>query len=128
MSNIHKQKDNVQKLLELIKENPGVAVVPEVDYDVCFSPDFSSFLGSFGPPRIDYLQAGEDVGTYLNEECYFFKSRDSEHIKEEIQYHLEWLEQFTEEELEEKAEKEYQEIKWKKVIVVPIGIPDPDLL
>jgi hypothetical protein len=120
MNQIEKQQSNVEGLLELIKENPNLEIMPMVDYEVCASDDFSKWLGSWGTAKIDEFYVPE-----YDEERIYFKSTDEEKLGDKIFDHLEdnnpsWSDTY----LQEQTEKVLLEVEWEKVIVVNINIPD----
>lgn len=42
------QQERVSNLLQLIKENPELKIVPMVDNEVCCGDDFSYWMGRWG--------------------------------------------------------------------------------
>lgn len=120
MNQIEKQQSNIEVLLELIKENPDLEILPMVDNEVCAGDEFSRWLGSWGTAKIDEFHVPK-----FDEERIYFKSSDEEKLGDKIFDHLEdnnpsW----SDEHLVEQTEKMLSEIKWEKVIVVNINTPD----
>ena len=115
------QNENVTILLNLIKENPSLRIMPMVDYEVVASDDFSSWAGSFGKSAVDYI--------WNNGERIYFKSTDEKQlienevddIENEVQYfhesHPMWRT------IEDRAKERVSQYQWEKVIVVWIGLP-----
>lgn len=107
------QKENVQSLLDLIKENPELKIVPMVDTEIVADDGYSTWMGSFGKAEIDYIwNSGERI---------FFKSQDEEdlvqNILDEIPLEIDdAIAEITANDIVEKYE-------WEKVIVVWIGLP-----
>lgn len=121
-----KQQLNIETLMELIKENPELDIVPMVANEVCAGDDFSSWLGSWGSAEIDYVHMPDwnDEHRILDAERIYFKSTDEDDIKERLFDYFEagnpaWSDDYIEEKLEEK----YRELDWEKVITVYIGLP-----
>lgn len=107
--------ENIEKLLQLIKENPDLPILPMVDGEVCGGDDYNYWMGAWGRCRIDeYL-----IDEWYGDGCVRFKSDgDEDTIIEgiaEIKY------DGTDEDYE-KAEKEVASM-WKKAIVVYICLP-----
>lgn len=120
MNQIERQQSNIEKLVELVKEYPDLEIVPMVDYEVCASNDFSRWMGSWGTPKIDEFHVPD-----FDEERIYFKSMDEEKLGDKLFDHLElnnphWSDEY----LQEETDKRLAEIKWEKVIVVNINIPD----
>lgn len=69
-------KENVAELLNLIKENPDLPIVPMVDSEIVASDEHTNWLGSFGKAEIDYV--------WDNGERIYFKSNDEEDLLERI--------------------------------------------
>lgn len=115
---IELQKENLNTLLNLMKENPTLRVTPMVDTEVVCSDDFRCWLGRFGKVDIDYM--------WCDEEEIYFKSTSTDDLIEkriEILGCNEVLKDLSEEELTKIAEKEVEELDWEKVITVNITTP-----
>lgn len=107
------QRENVTILLNLIKENPELRIVPMVDSDVIASDEFSSWVGSFGKAEIDLIW-NDDERIYIN-------SHDEEEL---IQIVLDDIDPEVDDSIAETmAEEKVKSYKWEKVIVVWIGLP-----
>lgn len=104
--------NNIEKLVKLINENPGIEVLPVVDLDVVGDGDYSRYGGAIGESRID---------KYYSEDERIYFDDDYDDLEEEIQDRI-WLDHqpISDEELEKLAGKEMDKLKWKKVIVVDI--------
>lgn len=115
---IELQQEYLNGLIELMKENPTLRVVPMVHTEVVCSDDYMCWLGRFHKAEIDYI--------WEDEERIYFKSSDDEDL---INKRIEILEcdsslsYLTTEELEALAEKEIEQLEWEKVIVVNITTP-----
>lgn len=115
------QKENVKTLLDLVKENPDLRILPMVDYEVVGGDDYSNWGGSFGKAEIDY--------TWNNGERIHFMSHDFEELIENEVERLDNAAQVFSEKHplwrsnEERAEKMVKNLDWEKVIVVQIDTP-----
>lgn len=108
---------NTKELLELIKENPDLPILPMVNYKVC-GGDFAYWTGCFSRPMVDEFVFDEWYG----DGCVRFKSDgDDDTIIEGIAEHK--FGDCTKEENWKKAE-EYLKTLWKKAIICYIELPD----
>lgn len=120
MKQIEKQQSNIETLMELIRENPDLEIMPMVDYEVCAGDEFSRWLGSWGKAKIDEFHVPE-----FDEERIYFKSVDEDKLGEKIYDHLELNNPYMAPEvLSELTDKALSEVKWEKVITVNINLPD----
>lgn len=127
MTKIERQKSNIEHLLELIKENPDLEIVPFVVNEVCAGDDFYRWLGGWGEAKVDYMYCPDwnDKENILDPERAYLHSLDEEYIKDVMFDH------FVEEKpawsltyIEEIVDDEYQNVlDWEKVIVVDIDLP-----
>ena len=109
-------KKNIEKLLQLIKENPDLPILPMVNGEVCGDDDYNYWMGSWGWCRIDeYL-----IDEWYGNGCVRFKSNGNEDIT--IEGIAETKYDGTDEGYK-KAEKEVASM-WKKAIVVYINALD----
>ena len=114
MNKIEKQKKNVSELLELIKKNPDLEIIPMVDYDVIGDDSYSSWAGNWGNARIDeYYNADERI---------YFKYYDFEDVTQQILDKLtdEECKDLDDEQIEKLAEQKADALPWVKAIVVNI--------
>ena len=107
------QKENVKILLDLIKENPDLPIVPMVDGEIVASDEHTSWLGSFGTAEIDHI--------WNNGERIYIDSHDEDEL---IQNILDEIPAEVDDKIAEttaiEAVKNYE---WEKVIIVWIGLP-----
>lgn len=114
------QKENVAELLNLIKENPDLPIVPMVDSEIVASDEYTNWLGSFGKAEIDYV--------WDNGERIYFKSNDEEDLLEK-EFDLIYDEIFSNNVepdpaiINQMATTRVNEYEWEKSIVVYIGLP-----
>ena len=106
------QQERIGVLLELVKENPELKIVPMVDGE-SGGDDYSYYMGRWGESKIDEV--------YLEDERIYFRSLDSDELGELIFERLwsgnkEWESEY----VEKKTEEKMSEINWEKVIVVYI--------
>ena len=113
MNKIEKQQKNVSELLELIKKNPDLEIIPMVDYEV-IGDDFCFWAGNWGNARIDEY--------YNSNERIYFKYYDFEDVTQQILDKLtdEECKDLDDEQIEKLAEQKADALPWVKAIVVNI--------
>lgn len=106
------QKENINSLLQLVKDNPDLPILPMVDYEIVADDCYSYWTGSWGNAEIDsYCIANERV---------LFLSDGTEEIFEQINGTVpDYVEN----------EKEYIDymvmaLDWTKAIIVYIELPN----
>ena len=100
------------QLLELMKENPHLQIVPMVDAEVVADDTYCFWYGSWGPARLDKY--------YKGEECiYFYDENNMEGLLVETKG-LDWYESASDEETIEA----YRSFPWVKCITVFITTPE----
>ncbi|MFS1013791.1 hypothetical protein [Enterococcus casseliflavus] len=115
------QKENVQSLLDLIKENPDLKVLPMIDAEIVADDTYGWWAGSFGKAKIDHI--------WNNGERIYFKSGAEEDLIESEIENIESEAQILHEShplwrpIEERAAERVGGYGWEKVIVVWIGLP-----
>lgn len=108
-----------QELLDLIRENPGLPVLPMVDCEVV-ADDYAYWMGSWGTSEVTEYYIGrekvhfksddaEDVLTDMKD-CRYGCTKDGRDIYDDL----------TDEEWDEL----FNSLPWKKAIVVYIGTPN----
>src|SRR5690554_4846945 len=75
MKPANNQKQNIDTLLTLIKENPGLEILPMVDSDIVESDEYGWWVGDWGFAEIDEYWCGEG-----GDERIYFKSEDFESL------------------------------------------------
>lgn len=114
------QKENVQSLLNLIKENPALKIVPMIDAEIVADDTYGWWAGSFGKAEIDHI--------WNNGERIYFKSGDEEDLIEK-EFDIIYDEIFSNSVepypaiINQMAISKVNEYEWEKVIVVWIGLP-----
>lgn len=115
------QKENVQSLLDLIKENPELKILPMIDAEIVADDTYGWWAGSFGKAEIDHI--------WNNGERIYFKSGAEEDLIESEIENIESEAQILHEShplwrpIEERAAERVEGYGWEKVIVVWIGLP-----
>lgn len=104
--------ENVNNLINLIKQYPDLPVVPMVYYDVV-AEDCGTWMGKWGQARVDeYLLIS---GKYGAGKVYFKSDEDIDYVLYNYLSEDEY-ERMTEEEAVDK----YEKLPWIKAIVVDI--------
>ena len=98
------------RLINLIKENPNLRILPMVDCEICNS-DYNTCIGSIGKSYIEEITNYEIYG----EESIIQKSNIAD-----IEEYLDNETSYTEKE----KEKIIKELDWEKVIILDINLPD----
>lgn len=112
MKKIEKQQENINILLELIKENPELEIVPMVSSD-CGGEDYGYYMAEWGTAQIDEY--------HCSDERIYLKEQDFEELVDEfIDNNYEEYNELTDEELEKLAEEKINNLEWVKAIVVYI--------
>ena len=108
---IENQQERINNLLELIKENPNLPIVPMVDSQICAGDDYAWWMGSWGSACIDeYLHDDERI---------YFRCDDEDELIDKVCDNTEDYPDITEEE----AEKIVNNYNWTKCICVQIELP-----
>ena len=106
---------NVEKLVQLAKENPDLPIIPLVDSDVVCEDSYNSWIGSFGEPYVGEYAQGE-------EHYYFDVDELIDELADEYYEDEEWAE-LPDEEFISRLRKIAKE-QFQKAIFVWIGTPD----
>ena len=100
------------QLLELMKENPHLPVVPMVDAEVVADDTWGYWMGSWSNSSLDKYYKGE-------ERIYFYDKCDMEDLLTEVKG-CDWYEAASDEEVLEA----FDSLPWVKCIVVYITVPE----
>ena len=114
--------DKIKQFINLVQENPTLAIICMVDYEVVCGDDYARWEGRVGASRVDEV--------YRDEDRIWFKENNLHQLKEEIEHDLweglfEDCDTLTENEevvLAEEVERELSKILWQKVIVLNIDL------
>lgn len=114
MNKIEKQQKSINELLELIKENSELEILPMVDTECVPCDDFAYWMAKWGSAEINEY--------HCSDERIYFKNDDFEELVEEfIDNNYEYYENIGDDELRELAEREVNNLEWTKAIVVHIN-------
>lgn len=103
---------HLAQLLNLMKENPHLPVVPMVDSEVVADDTYGTWMGSWYSSSLDKYYKGE-------ERIYFYDEADTEDLLVEVKG-WDWYDVASEEECLEA----YRSLPWVKCIVVYITTPE----
>lgn len=108
---------NINKLIELMKENEELEVIAMVDEGVVADDGYARWLANFGKSRVDE--------TYSADERIYFKSIDIDKMKDDfICDNFDFRdENITDEDMGKKADEYIKQLEWEKVIIVNIDTP-----
>lgn len=116
MKMIKRQQENIEKLLELIKENPELEILPMVDSECVQGEDFAYWMGEWGEAEVDeYFHLDERV---------YFKSEDYEEMVDTMIGNLDDdFPNMPDDEIEKLAKNMVDNEAWTKAIIVRINNP-----
>ena len=100
------------QLLELMKENPHLPVVPMVSYEIVCDDSWARWMGSWGEARVDlYLVSDNRILFKGDDDAYdvLIHFMDPDKL-----YNMTMKEMY----------KAYDELPWKKAIIVYIETPE----
>jgi len=107
--------EKVRRLLELIKENPDLPIVPMVDADIVSGDDFGMWMGAWGNARVDsYIIDMRDMVR--------FKSDDD--VFDVLERCLSQEEFEALPEADSECRPAYDALPWKEAIIVDIVMPE----
>lgn len=111
---ISKQQENIKHLLQIVKENPELEILPMVQNEVYGGDDYTWWLGNWGKATIDEYWDKEEV-VYFKSESYQQLIIDyADEISEELNLNSE--------QKGKKAKEYVDNLDWIKAIVVKIVI------
>lgn len=108
---------NTEKLLQLVKENPDLLVVPMVWYEIAYDDSCNYWMGKFGDCEVTEYACYDDK---------FYTDRE-EFIEYYYNQHDEEYEGMTDAEIDDDI-KSKTESMWTKAIIVWIGVPESQLI
>ena len=108
------QQENIQHLLQLIKDNPELEIMPMVDTEVVPCDDFGCWMGSWGKASVDEY--------WTNDDRIYFRSEDEDNLveREADVIYDQYDKSLPYEELEKIAKANIDKHDWQKIIVVRI--------
>lgn len=107
-----KRAEKLEQLLQLMKENPDLPVLPMVDSEIVADSDYARWVGSWGMSRLARYWVGE-------EKYYFYDENNIEDVIYDPDCSIE-LDTMTDEE----ALAVYKALPWVDCIAVNIDLPD----
>lgn len=106
-------KENVNTLSQLIKENPELPILPLVATEAVRDDSFSYWMAKWGGAKIDKY--------WCDDERVYLYNEDFETLVDEwIDANYEDYPNFTDEELQKKAENVINSYEWVEAIIVYI--------
>lgn len=103
---------HLAQLLDLMKQNPHLPIVPMVDSEVVADDTWGYWMGSWSTATVDKYYNGD-------ERIYFYDERDMEDLLVEVKG-WDWYDDASDEDLLEV----YRALPWVKCIVVYITTPE----
>lgn len=109
------QKEYINGLLELVKQNPDLPILPMVDSEIVGDDGYCRWMGSWGDSYIgEYIKGREHI--YYRDDDDF---GEIEELLSEEYGHAAFDDMSV-----EMAKKAYAEMPWIKAIIVAIDLPD----
>lgn len=105
---------NIEILLDLIKENPELPILPMVDSEVVGDDSYTWWLGEWGKAEILHYYMGAErvhIKEFDDEEDVLYDLNRRDYSDDDI-YDLS----------DEELDKLYESIPWAKAIMVKIGV------
>lgn len=103
---------HLEQLLDLMKENPHLPIVPMVDAEVVADDTYGFWMGAWSRAYVDKYYSGE-------ERVYFYDESDMEDVMVEVKG-WDWYEESDDEDDLEV----YRSLPWVECIVVYITTPE----
>ena len=113
MKQINKDKENINTLLQLIKENPELPILPMVATEAVCDDSFSYWMAKWGRAKVDKYWCDD-------ERVYSYNENFDSLVDEWIDDNYEDYPNFTDEELQKKAESVINGYEWVEAIIVYI--------
>jgi hypothetical protein len=111
--NLLKQKANVITLLQLIKENPNLPIVPMVDGESVFDDSFRYWMAEWGSAEVTkYWCSDERIYEYSDFDVL---------VEDWIDNNYEYYPDLSDDELEVLAKNEVNKYEWIDAIIVYIN-------
>lgn len=115
---MNKQKENLDKLFQLIKENPELPIVPMVYSEIVADVCFAFWVGNWGKVEIDkYLITDEHVYLYsLDNEYIILENSD---IADKFISRKDYMSMSDKE-----LKQAFENLPWIEAIIVNIDLPE----
>lgn len=107
--------EKTERLLELVKGNPELPIVPMVDGEIVAGDEFGTWMGAFGYSRVDHYVIADDGMVCFKSDGDVFDVLERCLSKKEF-------DDLPETESESWAA--YDALPWKEAIIVDIVLPD----
>lgn len=114
MKNTNKQKEKIDNLLALIKENPNLPIVPMVATEAVCDDNHAYWMAEWGSAKVDRYWVSDD-------RIYSYNEDYDDLVDEWIDNNYESYLDVSGDELEKLADNEIQCYAWKKAIIVYIN-------
>lgn len=111
--NLKKQKENVGVLLELIKENPDLPIIPMVATECVFDDSHGYWMAEWSRARVTKYWCSD-------ERIYQYYEDFEDLVETWIDNNYEEYENLSDDEMEELAEKTVNNYEWVDAIIVYI--------
>lgn len=118
---LEKQRENIKELFGLIKENPGLPIIPMVDAEI-IGDDCGYWAGSFGSAYIDKYFLDDDHAVV------FYEENDPD-IVDIFEKFFDYAECGIDEEMPDNEallliKQKIDTLNWKRAIVIHINLPE----
>lgn len=107
--------EKTARLLELVKENPELPIVPMVDAEIVCGDDFGTYMGGFGAARVD---------SYIIDPHNMVQFKSDDDVIDVLERCLSEAEFDALPEAESECRPIYDALPWKEAIIVDICLPD----
>lgn len=106
------QKEKLEELFRLVKENPDLPILPMVDSEIVADDGYSRWTASWGSAYVEEYIIG-------NEKVWFKNDKDAKEVLNDCVGGIDFYEMD-----EEKINEEYENLPWIKAIIVNIDLPE----
>lgn len=114
MKSIEIQQEKTNTLVQLIKENSELEIVPMVSTECVAGDNFAYWMAEWGTAKLDEY--------WCSDERIYFKEQDFDSLVDKyIDDNYEQYENLTDDELRKLAEEKVNNYEWIKAIVVHIN-------
>jgi hypothetical protein len=108
------QKEKIEKMLELIKNNPNLRIIPQVNTECVPSDDWGWWISDWGDLCIDYITTRD------GDERVYIKSMDYDELIDEYYDNCDNV-AASDEEAYNQAKKKVDGLIWEEVILLEIN-------
>lgn len=107
--------EKTARLLELVKENPELPIVPMVDGEIVAGDDFGVWMGAWGSARVD---------SYVIDQNDMVQFKSDDDVFDVLERCLSEEEFDALPETESECRAAYDALPWKEAIIVDVVAPD----